>query len=125
MKKLHLESHGQNNQNGAERINYATDTQTPILDQTSQRKVKTQTHITLGRERFNYTRWLFTQYGLKKPTWLRGTFLLNQYRRKCLNDNLREAQLDKVFCGKCTGSTEWYDQLHSVWHDINGRASCT
>lgn len=124
MENLHQESPSKNNQNGSGRIIYAPSTQTPILDPTSQRKVKTQMQVTLGRRRFNFTRWLYKQYGLKSPTWLRSKFLLNQYRRKSLNDNLREAQLDKAFCGKCTNTDEWYDQLHSVWHDINEVQPC-
>lgn len=124
MKNSKKESRNQNPQEGAGRINYAPDTQKPILDPTSQRKVKNQMQVTLGRRRFNFTRWLYKQYGLKTPSWLRSKFLLNQYRRKSLNDNLREAQLDKVFCGKCTDTDEWYDQLHSVWHDINEVQPC-
>jgi len=104
-------------------MNYAPDTRTPISVSTSQRKVKPKIVIRLC-ERFEITRWLYKQYGLKVPTWLRRTFVLNQYRRKSLNDNLLEAQLDRAFCGKYTATNEWYDQLHSVWHDINRRPSC-
>lgn len=124
MKNLEEESRTQNMQDGSGRINYAPDTQAQVSSPTSQSKVKTKTQITLGSEQFNYTRWLYKQYGYKTPSWLRKSFVINQYRRKSLNDILHEAQLDSVFCGKSTGSSEWHDQLHLVWHDINGGSSC-
>ena len=124
MKNFKEESRGDNHQNGSEHINYAPDTQTPISDPTSQRKVKTKTQITLSSEQFKHTRWLYKQYGRKTPSWLRKTFALNQYKRKSLNDILHEAQLDVAFCGKCTDFSEWHDQLHLVWHQINGVPPC-
>ncbi len=111
-------------QKTAKRINTALGTQKQVSSTTSQRKVSPKIEITLGRQQFKETRWLFNQYGLKTPSWLRGKFLLNQYRRKCLNDNLREAQLDKVFCGHCHDKNDWSGMLHSLWHDINGGSSC-
>lgn len=119
-----VESPTKNLQKQAGRINYATRTQTQISDMTSQRKVSSKKEITLGRKQFNETRWLFNQYGLKTPSWLRGKFLLNQSRRKSLNDNLREAQLDKVFCGHCQDENDWATLLHLLWHNINGGSSC-
>ncbi len=124
MKNLHQESPSKNNQNGSVGILYAPDTQTPILNPASQREVSPKIEIKLGRKQLNETQWLFTQYGLKKPTWLRGKFLLNQYRRKCLNDNLREAQLDKAYCFKCTCADDWSSLLHSLWHEINKVDKC-
>ena len=124
MKNYTVESPTQTKQKSAECINTALGTQKQILGTTSQRKVAPKTEITLGREQFKEARWLFNQYGLKTPSWLRGKFLLNQYRRKCLNDNLREAQLDKVFCGHCHDKNDWSGMLHSLWHDINGGSSC-
>jgi hypothetical protein len=123
MQNLKEKSLGQNPPKNAEHTKYALDTQTPIPASTSHRQVKTKIEIKLC-ERFKETRWLYNQYGLKAPTWLRRAFVLNQYRRKSLNDNLLEAQLDKAFCGRYTATDEWYDQLHSVWHDINRRPSC-
>jgi hypothetical protein len=119
-----VESPTQKIKKPAGRINYALSTQTRILSTTSQRKVSPKIEIKLGRKQFYETRWLFNQYGLKTPSWLRGKFLLNQYRRKCLNDNLREAQLDKAFCGHCQDKNDWSGLLHSLWHDINGGSSC-
>lgn len=119
-----VESPTKNTQKQAGRTNYALSTQTQVLDTTSQRNVSPKIEITLGREQFNETRWLFKQYGQKTPSWLRGKFLLNQYRRKLLNDNLRDAQLDKAFCGQCHDKNDWSGMLHSLWHDINGGSSC-
>ncbi|HKR82243.1 MAG TPA: hypothetical protein VJR27_04580 [Candidatus Saccharimonadales bacterium] len=124
MNDFKKESRNQNKQNGSEHINSAPDHQTPILASTSQREVKTKTQIKLSSEGFKHTRWLYKQYGRKTPSWLRKTFVLNQYRRKSLNDMLHEAQLDDAFCGKYAGTNEWHDQLHLVWHAINRRPSC-
>ncbi len=124
MKNFKEESRAANERNGSGRINYALNTQTPILGTTSQSKAKTKTQITLSNEQFKHTRWLYKQYERKTPSWLRKTFVLNQYRRKSLNDVLHEAQLDEAFCGKCTDMSEWHDQLHLVWHNIMGRPSC-
>jgi hypothetical protein len=124
MENYKEESTDQNPHEDTGHTNYAPNSPAPISDSTSQRKVKTKIEIKLGYERFNTTRWLYNQYGLKTPTWLRRTFILNQFRRKSLNDNLLEAQLDNAFCGSYTATDEWYDQLHSVWHDINRRPLC-
>ncbi len=119
-----VESSTQKVQKQTGRTNYAPSTQTQVLSTTSQRNVSPKIEITLGRKQFNETRWLFNQYGQKTPSWLRCKFLLNQYRRKCLNDNLREAQLDKAFCGHCHDKSDWSGLLHTLWHDINGGSSC-
>lgn len=123
MQNLKEESPDQNLWKSAEHTNYAHETPTSISVPTSQSKVKTKIVIKLC-SRFESTRWLYKQYGLKSPSWLRRTFILNQFRRKSINDNLLEAQLDNAFCGKYAATDEWYDQLHSVWHDINMRSSC-
>lgn len=117
-------SHAQNPAGNIKHISYALGYESLVYDPTSQMRVKTKNEVTLGRERLKETQWLFRQYGLKTPTWLRSKFRLNQSRRKCLNDNLQEAQLDSVYCGRCSNTNEWHDLLHSVWHDINGRPSC-
>lgn len=119
-----VESPTQNIQKQLKHMNDAHSTQSQVLGPTSQRKVSSKIEITLGHQQFKETRWLFNQYGQKTPSWLRGKFLLNQSRRKCLNDNLREAQLDKVFCGHCHDKDDWSGLLHSLWHDINGGSSC-
>lgn len=109
----------------AKRISYVPDTQSPILNTTSQRKVESRIEIKMSRKQLQETKWLFTQYDQNKPTWLRGKFLLNQYRRKSLNDTLREAQLDKAYCDKCRDYEDWAGLLHTLWHDINEEPLCS
>lgn len=104
MQNYKEESPNQNPQEDAGHTNYVLDSPASILAPTSQREVKTKIVIKLGSGQFDTTRWLYKQYGLKTPTWLRRTFILNQFRRKSLNDNLLEAQLDKVFCGHYTAT---------------------
>lgn len=118
------ESCGQNPQEGTGHTNNAPDTKTAILVPTSLGKVKTKIEVCLCDEQYRSVRMLHKDYGLAMPTWLRKKFIINQYRRKYLNDPLREAQLDKVFCGKAGNTDDWWDSLHSVWHDINGSPSC-
>lgn|GEM_PF-1134698 len=124
MQNSTVESPTKKRQKSGRRINYPLCTQTPILDGTPQRKVASRIEIKLSRTQLREMQWLFTQYGLDKPTWLRGKFLLNQFRRKCLNDNLREAQLDQTYCGKCTEMEDWSHLLHALWHQINGVVPC-
>lgn len=107
-----------------ERINYALDTYTENSGETSQMRVSPKTEIILNQRQLKETRWLYNQYGQKTPSWLRGKFKLNQYRRKSLNDNLREAQLDKAFCGYYQDGNDWSGLLHTVWHQINKEPIC-
>src|SRR5262245_54668589 len=124
MKNSKKESSTQNTQNGLEHINSAPDYQTPIYDTTSQMKVSSKIEITIKRQQLNEAKWLFNQSCKLKPSWLRQKFLIDQYRRKCLNTELVEAQLDSVFCDKYQNSEEWYDLLHLLWHEINEVQSC-
>lgn len=117
-------SHNQNKQNGSEHTNSALDHQTPIKDTTSQMRVSSKIEITITRQQLSTAKWLFEQAGKPKPSWLRQKFYVNQYRRKCLNVELMEAQLDRVFCSRYRNTDEWYDLLHQLWHDINGGSSC-
>lgn len=117
-------SHNQNKQNGSEHTNSALDHQTPIADTTSQMRVSSKIEITITRQQLSTAKWLFEQAGKQKPSWLRQKFYVNQYRRKCLNVELMEAQLDRVFCNRYRNTDEWYDLLHQLWHDINGGSSC-
>jgi len=124
MNDFKKESHNQNKQNGAEHTNSAHDHQPPIEDTTSQMKVSSKIEITITRQQLNLAKWLFEQAGKQKPSWLRQKFLIDQRRRKCLNVELMEAQLDHVFCNRYRNTDEWYDLLHKLWHDINGSSSC-
>jgi hypothetical protein len=83
-----------------------------------------QIEINITREQLRQAKWLFEQAGKRKPDWLRQKFNINQRRRKCLNTELFEAQLDDAFCCHYSESNEWHDLLHDIWHLINGEPSC-
>lgn len=118
------ESHIQNITKDSKCIDYAINNQTPIEATTLQRKVTTKTEICLEPRQLHETKWLFRQYELPKPGWLRQRFLLNQRRRKCLNDVLSEAQLDGSFCSDCHNLDDWSGLLHSLWHKVNQEKIC-
>ena len=124
MKNSKEESHSENKHNDSERINYAPSHQTPILSTTSQMKVSPKIEITITNEQLEAVKWLFKQYGKSKPSWLRQKFYINQRRRKCLNVELTEAQLDRAFCNHYRSTNELFDLLHLLWHNINGELSC-
>ena len=118
------ESRTQNKQNGSEHTNSALSHQTLIKDTTSQMKVSSKIEINITRQQLNKAKWLFEQSGKRKPDWLRQKFLIDQYRRKCLNTELAEAQLDVTYCGHNQNSKDWDGLLHQLWHQINGVSSC-
>jgi hypothetical protein len=124
MNDFKKESHHQNKQTNSEHINSASEYQTPISDTTSQMKVSSKIEITITRQQLSVAKWLFKQADKPKPSWLRQKFYIDQRRRKCINVELMEAQLDHVFCSRYRNSDEWYDLLHKLWHDINGGSSC-
>jgi len=124
MQNIKKESHTQNKQNKSGLINYALDTQTKVYDTTLQRKVKSKIEVNITRKQLNKAKWLFEQAGKRKPDWLRQKFHINQYRRKCLNTELAEAQLDEVYCGHAQNVEDWDGLLHRLWHQINGVSSC-
>lgn len=117
-------SRTQNKQNGSEHIKSALDHQTSIYDPTLQRKVSSKIEITITRKQLNKAKWLFEQAGKRKPDWLRQKFYINQRRRKCLNAELTDAQLDKVYCGHRQNPEDWDGLLHLLWHQINEVQSC-
>lgn len=124
MNDFKKESRNQNKQNGSEHINSTLDHQTTIHDTTSQMKVKSKIEITITRQQLNKAKWLFEQAGKRKPDWLRQKFPIDQRRRKCLNTELAEAQLDKVYCGHHQNPEGWDGLLHKLWHQINGVPLC-
>lgn len=124
MQDFKKESPNQNKQNGSEHINSALDHQTPIKDTTSQMKVSSKIEITISPMQLAAAKWLFHQYEQKPPTWLRQKFYINQRRRKTLNVELVDAQLDRVYCGKPQNDLDWDGLLHELWHQINGVSSC-
>lgn len=124
MVNITVESSTQNTRKSATHINDALGTQTPISDPTLQVKVTAKVEINITRQQLAEVKWLFNQSCQSKPSWLRQKFYINQRRRKCLNTELMEAQLDRVFCGNYQNTDEWYDLLHLLWHEINGELLC-
>lgn len=124
MQDFKEESRNQNKQNGLEYTKSASGHQTPIEDTTSQMKVSSKIEITITRKQLAAVTWLFRQYDLKKPSWLRQKFYINQHRRKCLNVELVDAQLDRAYCGHPQNDLDWDGLLHQLWHQINGVPPC-
>lgn len=124
MNDFKKESQIKNTQKGTGHINSAPDHQTPISGTSSQTKVSSKIEITITRQQLAEMKWLFNQSLKKKPSWLRQKFYIDQRRRKCLNIELMEAQLDRAFCNRYRNTDEWYDLLHLLWHNINGELSC-
>lgn len=118
------ESRTINKQNWSEHINSASDHQKPILGTSSQRKVSSKIETTITRQQLMAAKWLFDQYGIKPPTWLRQKFNINQRRRKTLNVQLLDAQLDRAYCGHNQNDLGWDGLLHQLWHQINGVPTC-
>ena len=124
MKDFKKESHEPNKENESEHIKSAPDHQTTIPDPTLQRKVSSKIEIFISREQLMAATWLFNQADKKKPGWLRQKFYINQRRRKTLNVELADAQLNKVYCGHPQNDLDWDGLLHELWHQINGVPSC-
>jgi len=124
MKNYKEESSTQNTQNSSGHTNSVSDHQTPISDTTLQRKVPSKIEIKISPMQLAAAKWLFHQYELKPPTWLRQKFYINQRRRKTLNVELTDAQLNKVYCGHPQNDLDWDGLLHQLWHQINGVPPC-
>lgn len=124
MKNYKEESRNQNKQNGSEHINSAPDHQKAISKPTLQRKAPSKIEITISPMQLAAAKWLFHQYDQKPPTWLRQKFYINQRRRKALNVELVDAQLDRAYCGKPQNDLDWDGLLHELWHQINGVSPC-
>lgn len=124
MKNSKEESKGTNKHNDSEHTNSASDHQTPISDTTLQRKVSSKIEIKITRKQLIAATWLFKQANKQKPGWLRQKFYINQRRRKTLNVELVDAQLDRVYCGQGQDNDGFFSPLHELWHQINGVPSC-
>jgi hypothetical protein len=124
MENIKVESSTKNTRKSATHINYAVGTQTPVSGSTLQVKASSKVEINITRQQLSEAKWLFNQFCKSKPGWLRQKFYINQRRRKCLNSELTEAQLDRVFCTSYQNTDEWYDLLHLLWHEINGELLC-
>ncbi len=123
VEKLHLGSDASNRVKPANPTHYQHSGQSPKPPPTLHHKVARKNEIIITSQQLRETKWLFRQYGLQKPGWVRTRFINNQRRRKALNDILVEAGLDYRCCGPPVGS-DWAGQLHTLWHQINGGQSC-
>ena len=120
----HLESNGKN-RSEVDECNNGTETLLkPKSAPTSQIKVKSKRQIIITKQQRYWAANLFKQYGLPIPGWLRTTFIINQRRRKLLNDILWEANLGSDFCGHCQSSDDFSYHLHCLYHCVNGGLPC-
>ncbi len=124
MEKLHLVTQHKNLQINKEGMQQHVNTQTKILGATSLRKVYVKSEVVITGAELSKITLLFSDYGIKKPGWLRRKFRINQRRRKTLNDLLSDAGVDESYCGHCMDLIEWSALLHSVWHEINEVKKC-
>jgi len=116
----HLGSSPQNGGRSYESPQYRNRPEKSKKPSTSHRKVTRKKEISLSPEQYKEASWLFRQYEKTKPGWLRRRTVINQRRRKLLNDIWREAGLDGKWCWLLYGSDDWSGVAHSVWHQING-----
>jgi hypothetical protein len=121
----YLKTNTQNNVKGTKRTNYAPDTVRQELTPTLYRKAASKNEVILSHTQLREASWLFNQYDIPKPGWLRTRFVINQHRRKLLNEVLWEASLDGCWCGPQRVNNDWSGQLHKLWHAINGVSLCS
>lgn len=124
MENLPLQTTTQNNIKNLWGIEYTPGYVQQELAQTLQSKVVEKSEVILTHAQLYEVAWLFKQYDIQKPGWLRRHFVINQRRRKQLNDVLREAGLDGNWCGKRCDTNDWSGLLHSVWHLVNENQPC-
>lgn len=118
----YLQTSTQNYTNSLRRSKYTLEPVQQELVPTLQRKVSAKSEITLTRTQLREAVCLFRDYGMVKPGWLRTHIVINQRRRKTLNDVLVEAGLAANWCGNpyCVND-DWSGLLHKLWHAVNGR----
>jgi hypothetical protein len=124
MQNLSLQTSSQNRANDFGRNQHALCHIQQELVPTLQHKVTAKSEVSLTHAQLREAAWLFKQYDLQKPGWLRTRFVVNQRRRKQLNEVLREAGLDSNWCGTRCDADNWSALLHSLWHSVNGRHIC-
>lgn len=125
MEKINLETSHQNLTFYSGSTNTPLTALKPTSEPTLQLKVKPKSEIIITRAQLYWATYLFKQYGLAKPHWLRRQFIINQRRRKLLNDVLYEANVGSDFCEQYTSTCDWSHHLHSFWHTVNGVQLCT
>ncbi len=124
MQNSHLRNKRQNLESS---LSYST-----MLDERVERKDtsilqfkdRVKSEIKLTRQQLNELTQLFKDYAKKKPGWLRQSFLINQRRRKLLNNVLADAGCDVLVCGTLSPGSDWFYSLHAGWHLINNQSLC-
>lgn len=119
--KLYQESNTKNCAFNGKSVNGREELSEHNLAATFQRKVSSKNEIVIGNKCRQWAAYLFRQYDKPVPGWLRVRLIINQRRRKQLNDLLWEANVGKAYCGQCLKSDEWDYHLHCLWHLINGK----
>lgn len=120
----HLGSNGENCSGSGKRNNTAPSGLNTKSAPTYQGRVGVKNEIVIGSKCRYWAADLFRQYGQPVPGWLRASFRNNQFRRKLLNDLLREANVGKAYCGQCQQSDGWDYYLHCLWHIVNEGMPC-
>ena len=98
--------------------------QKPETASTSKRNVRRKNDIKITKTQRDWTAYLFRQYGIQVPGWLRTSFAINQRRRKLLNDIFRDANVDNGYCKQCVKQDDWSYHAHCVWHIVNEVSLC-
>lgn len=124
MKNSHLISAQQNCSISSKRPRHDVNRPKPVRASSLQIKDRPKIEIMISGQQLKEISWLFKSYKMTKPGWLRCHFLLNQRRRKLLNDVLAESACDGLMCGAITDATDWSYDLHAIWHAINEKPLC-
>jgi len=122
--KLHLESSIGNRALGDRCVNGRAALSERKLGSTLQRKVSSKNEIILTKEERKEAAWIFRQYDLPIPGWLRQRFLVNRKRRKIIKEVWSKAGLDGDFCWMLCSADDWSGAAHRVWHKANGGSLC-
>lgn len=124
MNSTHLETPTQNKQSKLNHTNTQLLSSKEDLVRTLLLSSKDRTQINLSRQQLDSFIWLYRQYDIKKPGWLRCKFRINRLRKSELNRVLVEAGVDNRYCSNDSFSFDRFDYLHLAWHQINGRSLC-
>jgi hypothetical protein len=120
-KRTHLESSAKKTVFIVGGIKYQVSIQTVGFQPTLYRSSKNKDEISITKQQLDAFIWLYKQYGIKKPGWLRQKFYINRLRRSELNRILKEAG-----CAYCSGemSEDLFASMHLAWHLINKEVLC-
>lgn len=121
----HLENSLQNAHFGCRSTTSRIEAQKSKTAPTSQRTVRSKIKVSITKPQRDWVAYLFRQYDKPVPGWLRTSFVINQRRRKLLNDIFKEANVDGGYCGQCIYQDDWSYHTHCVWHVLNEIPICS